>query len=110
LSVATYTVQATLRLRTEEAAGRVEPLLATRVGRIRWALSHLAFAWGGTALILAVAGAGAGLAYGAATHDVGGQMARLVVAALVLVFAILPRVGATPDAARAPEPAVPVPA
>jgi ABC-2 type transport system permease protein len=85
LTVAAYTVQATLRLRTEEAAGRVEPLLATRVGRIRWALSHLAFAWGGTALILAVAGAGAGLAYGAATHDVGGQMARLVVAALVQV-------------------------
>ena len=38
---AAYTVQATLRLRQEESSGRVEALLATRVGRLRWAASHL---------------------------------------------------------------------
>jgi ABC-2 type transport system permease protein len=83
LVVAAYTVQATLRLRAEESGGRVEPLLATRVGRIRWALSHLVFAFLGTALLLAVAGAAAGLAYGLQIHDAGGQVARLFAGALV---------------------------
>jgi ABC-2 type transport system permease protein len=83
LVAATYTVQATLRLRAEETSGRVEPLLATRAGRIRWALSHLVFAFGGTAVLLAVAGACGGLAYGLQIHDVGGQVWRLLAAALV---------------------------
>src|SRR5262249_5892086 len=83
LAVAAYTVQATLRLRAEESGGRVEPLLATRVGRIRWALSHLVFAFLGPALLLAVAGAAAGLAYGLQIHDVGGQVPRLFAGALV---------------------------
>jgi ABC-2 type transport system permease protein len=82
LVAAIYTVQAALRLRAEETSGRVEPLLATRVGRIRWASSHLVFAFLGTAVILAVAGAGGGLAYGAQIHDVGGQVSRLLGASL----------------------------
>ncbi|HKT02860.1 MAG TPA: ABC transporter permease [Rugosimonospora sp.] len=82
LTAAAYTVQATMRLRTEENGGRVEPLLATRVGRIRWALSHLVFAVLGTALLLAVFGACAGLSYGAQVHDLG-QVGRLTGAALV---------------------------
>ncbi|GAA0727035.1 ABC transporter permease [Dactylosporangium roseum] len=80
---AAYTVQATLRLRQEESSGRVEALLATRVGRLRWAASHLTFALLGTALLLAVAGVGGGLVYGAQVHDVGGQVGRLLGAALV---------------------------
>jgi ABC-2 type transport system permease protein len=80
---AAYTVQATLRLRQEESSGRVEVLLATGVGRLRWAASHLAFALLGTALLLAVAGLAGGLAYGAQIHDVGGQAGRLLGAALV---------------------------
>ncbi|GAA1827785.1 exporter of polyketide antibiotics [Luedemannella flava] len=83
LVVAAYTVQATLRLRGEEAAGRLEPLLATRTRRVQWALSHLAFAVVGTALLLAVAGAAGGLAYGSQIGDVGGQTWALLGAALV---------------------------
>ncbi|MGC9669564.1 ABC transporter permease [Planosporangium sp. 12N6] len=83
LVAAVYTVQATLRLRAEETGGRVEPLLATRVGRIPWAASHLVFAFAGTAVLLAVAGVGGGLAYGIQSHDVGGQVSRLLAAALV---------------------------
>jgi ABC-2 type transport system permease protein len=107
LTAAAYTVQATLRLRAEEAAGRLEPLLATRVGRLRWAFSHLVFALAGTAVLLAVAGLGAGLAYGVQTHDVGHQVPRLVGAALVqlpaawvlaglgvALFGIVPRLAA----------------
>ncbi len=89
LVVAAYTVQATLRLRAEETSGRVEPLLATRVGRIRWAASHLVFALFGTALLLAVAGIGAGLGYGAQVGDVAGQVPRLLGAAMVQLPATL---------------------
>jgi ABC-2 type transport system permease protein len=83
LTIAAYTVQATLRLRTEEAAQRVEPLLATPVGRVQWVLSHLAFAVLGTPLLLAIAGLAGGLTYGLEISDVGGQVPRLVEAALV---------------------------
>jgi ABC-2 type transport system permease protein len=83
LTAAAYTVQATLRLRVEESSGRVEALLATRVGRLRWAAGHLVFALLGTALLLAVAGVAGGLAYGLQVHDVGGQVGRLLAAALV---------------------------
>ncbi|WP_426511733.1 ABC transporter permease [Dactylosporangium sp. McL0621] len=87
--VAAYTIQATLRLRQEESSGRVEALLATRVGRLRWAGSHLTFAVAGTALLLAVAGVAGGIVYGAQVHDVGGQTARLLGAALVQLPAAL---------------------
>ena len=80
---AAYTVQATQRMHAEETGGRVEPLLATSVGRVQWALSHFVFALLGTALVLTVAGVGAGLAYGLQIDDVGGQVARLLGAALV---------------------------
>ncbi|WP_238016737.1 ABC transporter permease [Dactylosporangium sp. AC04546] len=83
LTVAAYSVQATLRLRAEETGGRLEALLATRTGRSRWLLSHLLIALLGTALLLAVAGAAAGVAYGAQVHDVGGQVPRMLADALV---------------------------
>jgi len=80
---AAYTVQATVRLRTEETSGRVEPLLATPVSRLSWALSHLVFAWFGTAILLLAAGLGAGLAYGGQTGDVGHQLGRAIAGTLV---------------------------
>jgi len=111
---AAYTVQATLRLRAEESAGRLEPLMATRAGRIRWALGHLTFAVGGTVVLLAVAGLLAGLAYGAQIHDTGHQTGRLLLAALAqapaawvlagfgaALFGLLPRLSALTWAALA---------
>ncbi|VVJ20509.1 Efflux ABC transporter [Amycolatopsis camponoti] len=65
LAAAGYAVQATLKLRAEEAAGRAEPLLATAVGRTGWALAHLTFAVLGSAFLLAVTGLAMGSAYGA---------------------------------------------
>lgn len=85
LVAAAYTVQATLRMRQEESSGRVEALLATPVGRLRWAASHLVFALLGTAVLLAVAGAAGGLSFGAQVHDIGGQFGRVLGAALVQV-------------------------
>jgi ABC-2 type transport system permease protein len=82
VTAAGYTVATTLRLRTEESAGLVEPLLATKVGRTRWAFSHLVFALGGTGVVLAMAGLFGGLAYGAAIGDMT-QVGRLLAAAIV---------------------------
>jgi len=64
LAAAGYAVQATLKLRAEEAAGRAEPVLATAVGRLGWALGHLTFALAGSAFVLAVTGWTTGLTSG----------------------------------------------
>jgi polyether ionophore transport system permease protein len=104
LLAAAYAVQATLRARSEETALRAEVLLSTPVRRLAFAGSHLLLAAVGAAVLLVATGLGAGLAYGVAVHDVGGQLAVLVGAALaqwpaavvpagiaVLLFGFAPR-------------------
>ena len=81
--VACYATQVTARLRAEETSGRLEPLLATKVGRLRWAASHLVYPLLGSVLLLVVAGAGAGLAHGARSGGLGTQLAQLIGAALI---------------------------
>ncbi|MET9888027.1 ABC transporter permease [Streptomyces sp. NPDC006430] len=66
---ALYIVSAVLRLGGEESGQRAEPLLANAVGRLRWAGGHLAVAFGGSALILLLAGLGLGIGHGG--QDVG---------------------------------------
>ncbi len=87
--VAAYATQALLRLRSEEAAGRAEPLLATAVSRTGWMGSHLAVALFGMALLVVLAGLAAGVTYGVVIGDVGGQALRLVAAALAYLPAVL---------------------
>jgi ABC-2 type transport system permease protein len=101
---AVYTVQSVLRLRTEETAQRAEPVLATRVGRTSFALGHITLSLIGGAALLAVGGTAAGLVHGLRAHDLGGQLPRVLVGALVqvpaawvlagltiLLFGVLPR-------------------
>ncbi|MFC4021072.1 ABC transporter permease [Micromonospora sp. GCM10011542] len=85
LAAAGYGIQAALRARAEEIAGRAEPLLATAVSRTRWLAAHLFFALLGPAVVLAVAGLTTGLAYGLSIGDVGGQLPRLLGAGLAQV-------------------------
>ncbi|MFJ7215100.1 ABC transporter permease [Amycolatopsis sp. NPDC098790] len=97
LAAAGYAVQATLKLRAEEAAGRAEPVLATAVGRTGWALGHLAFALLGSAFLLAVTGLATGAAYG--TSLVPAALAQLpavwVLAGLsALLIGFVPRFAA----------------
>lgn len=66
-----FGIQATLRLRSEETGQRAEPLLASAVSRTGWVWSHLVVALGGSALLLAAVGAGAGLSHGAQSGDMG---------------------------------------
>jgi ABC-2 type transport system permease protein len=84
---AAYAIQAALKLRTEETGGRAEVLLATRVGRVRWGASHLAFVLAGPALAMLVGGFTTGLLYGISAHDMG-QLPRMLGAALVQVPAV----------------------
>ena len=77
-----FAVQSALRVRSEETSMRAESVLATPVSRWRFAASHLAVAFVGSVILLAVAGLATGLTYGVA----GGGMQsvpRLVGAALV---------------------------
>jgi ABC-2 type transport system permease protein len=110
LLAAGYAVQATLRLRSEEAELRAEPVLATTASRVGWAGSHLLVAAVGSAVVLASGGLVAGLAHGLRSGDLAGQLPRVLGAAMVqlpavwvlaalgaALFGLLPRlvVGAT---------------
>lgn len=96
LAAAGYAVQATLKLRAEEAAGRAEPVLATAAGRLGWAVAHLTFAVLGPAFVLAVTGWATGLAYGSGASLVPAALAQLpavwVLAGLAaLLIGVFPR-------------------
>ncbi|HEX5299058.1 MAG TPA: ABC transporter permease [Streptosporangiaceae bacterium] len=86
---AAFATSAVLRLRAEETAGRAEPVLATATSRVRWGLSHLAVAAGGSALLLAVAGLATGLGYGLRTGSPGPETARMLGAAMAQLPATL---------------------
>ncbi|MEV0152885.1 ABC transporter permease [Micromonospora sp. NPDC050686] len=104
MAAAGYGIQAALRMRTEETAGRAEPLLATGTHRSTWLLSHLLFALLGPAVVLLTTGLATGLAYGISIGDVPRELPRMLGAALaqlpaawvlaglaVLLFGLLPR-------------------
>ncbi|MFI9641224.1 ABC transporter permease [Micromonospora sp. NPDC051925] len=108
LAATGYGIQAALRMRSEEAAGRVEPLLATGVPRSVWLASHLVFALVGPVVVLAVIGLATGLTYGLSVDDVPGQLPRMLGAGLaqvpaawvlaglaVLLHGLLPRYAST---------------
>ena len=88
LIAAGYAIQAALRMSAEEAALRSEPVLAAAVPRLRWAASHLVFAVLGPTVALAILGVAAGLTYGASGGDIGGQLPRVLGAALVQLPAV----------------------
>jgi ABC-2 type transport system permease protein len=82
-----FTVSSVLRLRSEETAGRVDPVLASPVSRRRWAAGHLVVALGGTALLALVFGAAMGAAAALVLGDVG-RIPELTAAGLVMVPAM----------------------
>ena len=84
-----YAVSVILRLRTEETGNQAELVLATATGRIRWALSHIAVAVVGSALLLAVAGVATGLGYGLRIGSAGSQAATMTGAALAQLPPVL---------------------
>ncbi len=77
-----YALQSVLRLRSEEASLHAEALLATPTSRLRWALSHLALAFGGVLVLLALTGVTLGASYSLAGGPPGATYRAL--ATLVL--------------------------
>jgi ABC-2 type transport system permease protein len=92
VTVAVFATLAVLRPRSEEAAGRAEPVLATAVSRLRWMGSHLAVALVGSAAILALAGLGLGSTAAAVLSD-GSVLPRVLAAAVAYAPAVWVTVG-----------------
>ncbi|MEU4485960.1 ABC transporter permease [Streptomyces purpurascens] len=100
LVAALYIVASVLRLHGEETSGRAEPVLANAVGRLRWAAGHLVIAFGGSALLMLLAGLGFALGYG---KDIGPILGACLVqlpaiwvigGLAVLLTGVLPRAAA----------------
>ncbi len=89
-----FTVSSVLRLRSEELSGRADPVLATPVGRRRWASSHLAVALIGSALLALVCGVGMGLGTALVLADIG-RLGELTAAGVVMVPAMWIMAGVT---------------
>jgi ABC-2 type transport system permease protein len=89
LIAAGYAVSVVLRLRSEETEQRADAVLSTSTGRVGWAAGHLLIALGGTVLILAVVGLGAGLGLTARSVGGGDQIPRVLLAALAQAPAAL---------------------
>lgn len=88
-----YAVQSSLRLSGEESTHRADPVLTTPVDRLRWAGSHLVIAAVGSVVLLASAGLAAGVVHGLRSDDLGGEVPRVLGAALAQVPAVWTLVG-----------------
>jgi ABC-2 type transport system permease protein len=89
MAAAIYAVQVLLRMRAEEADGRLEPVLATAVSRPRWVAGHAAATLLGAAALLLLFAAGMGLTAGMVLGDPAGQVRTLVGASLVQLAGVL---------------------
>jgi len=104
MAAAIYAVQVLLRMREEEARGRLEPVLAAAVGRPRWAAAYVLTAALGAVVLLVAFAVAMALTAGAALGDTPGLLGELtgaalaqlpavlvIAAAVVAAFALLPR-------------------
>jgi ABC-2 type transport system permease protein len=89
MAAAIYVVQVLLRMRTEEADGPLEPVLATAVSRLRWAASYAITALVGSTLLLLLFATGMGLTGGAVLGDPAAEVRTLIGASLVQLPGIL---------------------
>jgi ABC-2 type transport system permease protein len=89
IAVAGYAIQTLVRMRSEEAGGKLEPVLGTAVSRPRWVASHLTIAVLGTVGLLLLLGLTAGITYGMTIDDLSGQWSSLVGTSLVQAPAVL---------------------
>ncbi len=106
LAATAGTLTSTLRLTAEESAGRIEPILATPIGRPRWMLSQLVAPLAAGVVVPVAGGLGVGTSYAVLTGDagelsrmVGGAVAHMpavwaVTGVAVLLIGVLPRVAA----------------
>ena len=94
LVAAGFAIQSVMRIRSEETATRAEPVLAAPVSRGRWATSHLAVAFGGTAAVLLLVGVTFGASDAIVTGDAD-VIRQSIVGALAFAPAVWVLVGLT---------------
>ena len=87
--MAGFSLQAILRLQTEESNGYLEGVLSTGVSRLKWAMSHLTIVIVGLAVMGAVAGLSTGISYALVAENAWGEIGGLVIAGFVQIPAIL---------------------
>lgn len=92
--VAAYVVYAIQTLRTEEATGRADAVLATAVSRAGWLGAHMTVVALGAVLILLVTGLGTGIAAASVTGE-GFLIGDVLVAHLATAPAVLVVLGLT---------------
>lgn len=89
IALSGFALQVMTKMASEESSGRLELVLSTKVGRIRWALTYVLFAFIGAFVILLLTGITAGISDGLISGGVTEKVSRL--GRLILVYA--PSVG-----------------
>lgn len=84
-----YVVQALQRMRTEEASGQLEGVLATSVSRQGWMLSHIGYATMGVVLQLLVLGVTSGISYVLIADASWSEAWDVILSAVVHIPAVL---------------------
>jgi ABC-2 type transport system permease protein len=82
-----FVITAVTRLRSEETAGRAEPVLAAAVSRSRWLAGHLTVAVVGSVVLLVAAGLGVGVGRALSVGDAA-ELPSLVGASLAYAPAV----------------------
>lgn len=95
IAVGGYAISSVLRLRGEESSGHAELLLSAPTGRVRWAMSHFAFALLASSLVLITGGVAVGVGHGVSTGDLGGAVASLTGASAAALPAVWVMAGLT---------------
>jgi ABC-2 type transport system permease protein len=88
MAAAIYVVQILLRMRSDEAGGTLEALLATGVSRSRWVAGHALTALVGAVILLLAFSVSMGLTAGQALGDTGTHVRAMTAAGLVQLPAI----------------------
>lgn len=104
ITIAAFAVQSLQRLRSEEAGGQLEPVLATATSRQRWMLSHITVAVLGALLLTVITGLSLSTAYVLSAGEPASEILTLTGATLahlpsilvlagfsIFCFALLPR-------------------
>lgn len=84
-----YALQALLRLHAEESGGRLEPVLAAAVSRLRWMLGHIIVAVTGVLALILLLGLTTGITYVLVAGEPWSKTGALTGAALVQAPAVL---------------------
>ncbi len=93
IAITGYALQALLRMRTEEASGQLEPILATSVSREGWLFSHVTCVLGGVMALSLVMGLSTGVSYVIASGESWNELWRMLGGALAQTPAILALAG-----------------